>query len=144
MPESAKRFELSRQSRPGRDIDDFGPQRTSTACLPSPEVFVRNMVRGVLEVVAGVRDAEQLARWMSEDVFRRLVARTSIAARARSARRVQVYRVVHEIGSIRLSSPTDGVIEATVTASGRTRTRAIAMRLEGIDGRWRVTALCLL
>jgi hypothetical protein len=38
----------------------------------------------------------------------------------------------------------DGVVEATVTAAARARTRAIALRLEGLDGRWRVTALALL
>ena len=29
-------------------------------------------------------------------------------------------------------------------AAARTRTRAIALRIEGLDGRWRVTALALL
>jgi hypothetical protein len=53
-------------------------------------------------------------------------------------------RDVHEIRSVHLFSPVDGVFEATVIASARTRTRAIALRIEGLDGRWRVTALALL
>lgn len=48
---------------------------------------------------------------------------------------------VYEVQRVRLSSPGDGIIEATVTASARARTRALAMRIEGLDGRWRVTSL---
>ncbi|MDU0344381.1 Rv3235 family protein [Microbacterium sp. KSW2-29] len=132
-----------RSSRP-RGEEFFARQKTSTAQLPPPEVFVRNIVRGILEVLAGVREVEQLARWLSEEVYRSLVTRANLAARARSARRVPARRDVHEIRSVHISSPADGVIEATVTASARTRTRAIALRLEGMDGRWRVTALGLL
>lgn len=122
----------------------FSPQRTSAADLPSADVFTRNVVRGVLEVFAGVREVEQLARWTTEEVYRAIVVRAGLAARARSARGVPVPRDVHQIRSVHLFSPADGVIEATVTAAARTRTRAIALRLEGIDGRWRVTALALL
>lgn len=132
-----------RSSRP-RGEEFFARQKTSTAQLPPPEVFVRNIVRGILEVLAGVREVEQLARWLSEEAYRSLVTRANLAARARSARRVPARRDVHEIRSVHISSPADGVIEATVTASARVRTRAIALRLEGMDGRWRVTALGLL
>ena len=34
----------------------FAPQRTSTADLPDPEAFLRNISRGVLEIFAGVRE----------------------------------------------------------------------------------------
>lgn len=122
----------------------FAPQRTSTERLPSAEVFLRNVVRGVLEVFAGVREAEQLARWTTEEVYRAVVVRAGLAARARSARRMPAPRDVHDIRSVHLFSPADGVVEATVIASARTRTRAIAVRIEGWDGRWRVTALALL
>ncbi|MDF2992676.1 MAG: 3-hydroxyacyl-CoA dehydrogenase [Microbacterium sp.] len=124
--------------------DFFAPQKTSAARLPRADVFTRNMVRGVFEVLAGVREVEQLARWMSEEVYRSLVVRASLAKRARSARGMPTPRDVHEIRSVRLFAPIDGVVEATVTAAGRARTRAVALRLEGIDGRWRVTALALL
>ncbi|MFN3948733.1 Rv3235 family protein [Microbacterium sp.] len=140
-----KRHTRPGPSPTGRGGDDFfAPQRTPTAELPSPDVFARNTVRGILEVLAGVREAEQLARWLSEEVYRNLVARANLAARARSARRVSALRDVHVIRSVHLCSPADGVFEATVTASARVRTRAVALRFEGIDGRWRVTALGLL
>ncbi|MCM3500694.1 Rv3235 family protein [Microbacterium sp. P26] len=123
------------------DPDFFDRQRTPTAQLPPPAVFTRNVARGAFEVLAGVRRAEQLTRWMSEDVLDRLCTIKNLSARARSARRVLSLYDVYEVQRVRLSSPGDGIIEATVTASARARTRALAMRIEGLDGRWRVTSL---
>lgn len=122
----------------------FAPQRTSTAALPDAEPFLRNLTRGVLEVFAGVREVDQLARWLTEDAYRKLVARSNLAARARSARGVPAKRPIHAIMSVHHSSPADGVIESVVIVQGPARTRAVALRLEGMDGRWRATSLALL
>ncbi|MDQ1083304.1 MULTISPECIES: Rv3235 family protein [Microbacterium] len=127
-----------------RSEEFFGRQKTSAQHLPSAEKFTLNIVRGVLEVLAGVRELDQLARWLSEDVYRTVGVRASLAARARSARGMPTPRSTHIIQSVHLSSPADHVVEATVTAATRLRTRAIALRLEGLDGRWRVTSLGLL
>lgn len=140
MPRPARRFgddayELS---------DYFAPQRTSTTQLPDPEPFLRNLTRGVLEVFSGVREVEQLARWVTEDAFRKLVVRSNLSARARSARGVSAKRPVHSILSVRHSAPADGVVEAVVVVASPARTRAVAVRLEGMDGRWRATSLALL
>jgi hypothetical protein len=72
------------------------------------------------------------------------VARTNLAARARSARGVAAMRPVHTIMSVRESSPADGIVEAVVVVRGPARTRALAVRVEGMDGRWRATSLALL
>ena len=89
----------------------FAPQRTSTADLPDPETFLRNISRGVLEIFAGVREVDQLARWLTEDAYRKLVTRANLAARARSARGIPAKRPVHQIVSVRHSSPADGFVE---------------------------------
>ncbi|WP_169581635.1 MULTISPECIES: Rv3235 family protein [Microbacterium] len=122
----------------------FAPQRTPSTALPDPEPFLRNITRGVLEVLAGVREVDQLARWLTEDPYRKLVTRSNLAARARSARGVPARRPVHSILSVHQSSPADGVIESVVIVKGPARTRAVALRLEGMDGRWRATSLALL
>ena len=122
----------------------FAPQRTSTADLPDPETFLRNISRGVLEIFAGVREVDQLARWLTEDAYRKLVTRANLAARARSARGIPAKRPVHQIVSVRHSSPADGIVEGVVIVRGPARTRAVALRLEGMDGRWRATSLALL
>jgi hypothetical protein len=105
---------------------------------------VRNLTIGVLEVLAGVREVEQLARWLDEDAFRALVTRANLSARARSARGVPAVRPVHSILTVRHSSPADGVVEAVVVVATPARTRALAVRLEGWDRRWRATSLALL
>jgi len=122
----------------------FEPQRTSAAALPDPIPFLRNLTRGVLEVFAGVRDVDQLARWLTEDAYRTLATRANLAARARSARGMPARRPVHALGTVRHQSPVDGVIESVVIVHGPARTRAVALRLEGMDGRWRATSLALL
>ena len=71
------------------ELDEFfAPQRTSSSALPDPDPLVRNLTRGVLEVLAGVREIEQLARWLTEDAYRALLTRANLATRARSARGV--------------------------------------------------------
>jgi hypothetical protein len=40
--------------------------------------------------------------------------------------------------------PRDGVVEAVVIVRGRARARAVAIRLEGLDRRWRATAIHVL
>ena len=122
----------------------FAPQRTSSDDLPDPLTLVKNLTIGVLEVLAGVRDVDQLARWLGEDAYRALVTRANLSARARSARGIAAVRPAHRILTERTCVPADGVIEAVVVVSGPVRTRAVAMRLEGWDGRWRATSLALL
>ncbi|MFT4051337.1 MAG: Rv3235 family protein [Microbacterium sp.] len=124
--------------------DYFAPQRTPSRELPAPEPLLANVTIGVLEVLAGVREVDQLARWLGEDAFRALVTRANLAARARSARGVTPARPSYRIVSTRCSSPADGVVEAVVITAGPARTRAIAVRLEGWDGRWRATSLAAL
>ena len=127
------------------DVDEFfAPQRTSSSALPDPDALLRNLTRGVLEVLAGVREIEQLARWLTEDAYRALLTRANLATRARSARGVPATRPVHAIRSVRVCVRADGVVEAVVVVVTPARTRAVAMRLQGIDRRWRATSLALL
>jgi hypothetical protein len=127
------------------ELDEyFAPQRTHSHDLPTPDPLLRNLTLGVLEVLAGVREIEQLARWLTEDAYRSLVTRANLATRARSARGVPAVRPVHRILSVRECAPADSVVEAVVIVSGPARTRAVAIRLEGMDRRWRATSLALL
>jgi transcription antitermination factor NusA-like protein len=45
--------------------------------------------------------------------------------------------------SIRVGEPADGIAEISAVIRQGERHRAVAVRLEGIDGRWRCTALQL-
>jgi hypothetical protein len=48
------------------------------------------------------------------------------------------------VSSTHVFEPADGVVEATAVVVGGPRARAVALRLEGWDGRWRCTRLALL
>ncbi|KQS23014.1 hypothetical protein ASG05_03735 [Frigoribacterium sp. Leaf186] len=107
-------------------------------------MLVENLVRCVVEILAGARDLDQVSRWVTEDVYRTLHTRVVLAARARSAHGTRVQRPAFTVGGIRLSSPVEGVVEAVVVLHGRARSRAVAVRLETYDRRWRATAVHVL
>ena len=122
--------------------------RTAHACKGAARAVglrpIEQTCHAMETLLAGVRDVDQLARWLTEEPYRKLVTRSNLAARARSARGVPARRPVHAILSVHHSSPADGVVESVVIVQGPARTRAVALRLEGVDGRWRATSLALL
>jgi Family of unknown function (DUF6459) len=128
---------LSPQDLPGTDAF-FAPQPTPSTALPDPAVLTRSLVQAVVEVLGGVRPAAQLLRWLSADVYAGVQRRAALAARIRGGR-APARRVV--VRHVRVSVPRDGVAEAAVAVRDGDRVRAVALRLEGLDGRWRVTAL---
>ena len=122
----------------------FGHQPSDRSALPDPEPLLENLTRCVVEVLAGARDLEQMARWVTDDVYRHLLKRVVLSTRARQATGVVASRPTFAIGSITVCEPHDGVVEAVVIVRGRARSRAVAIRLEGLDGRWRASAINVL
>lgn len=122
----------------------FGHQPATREVLPNPEPLLENLTRCVIEILAGARDLEQIARWVSDDVYRHLLKRVVLSTRARQAKNQKVSRPSFTIGSTAMCEPRDGVIEAVVIVRGRARSRAVAIRLEGLDRRWRATAINVL
>jgi hypothetical protein len=122
----------------------FGQQPTSTAALPDPRPLLENLTRCVVEILAGARELEQIARWVSDDVYRHLLKRVVISSRARQAKGQKPTRPAFTIGSTTVCEPRDGVVEAVIIVRGRARVRAVALRLEGLDNRWRATAINVL
>jgi len=135
----------SKVIRPSFVPDEFfGHQPTSSSELPDPSPLIENLTRCVIEVLAGARELEQISRWVTDEVYRHLLKRVVLSARARQAKGGATVRPVFTIGSISQFSPRDGVVEAVVIVRGRARTRAVALRLEGLDARWRATAINVL
>ncbi len=122
----------------------FGHQPSPTRALPNPQPLLENLTRCVIEILAGARDLEQIARWVTDDVYRHLLKRVVLSARARQARGQTATRPTFSLGSVTMCEPRDGVVEAVVIVRGRARTRAVAIRLEGLDRRWRATAIHVL
>ena len=122
----------------------FGHQPTGREALPNPEPLLENLTRCVIEILAGARDLEQIARWVTDDVYKHLLKRVVLSARARQAKGQSAVRPAVTIGSLSMCEPRDGVVEAVVIVHGRARSRAVAIRLEGMDSRWRATAINVL
>lgn len=127
------------------DVEDlFGHVPSPTTALPAPKPIIAGLTRNVVEILAGARDLDQVARWVSDDVYKMLLKRTVLSARARQARGERVSRPAITLGPTHCSEPADGVVEAVTVVHGRGRSRSVAIRLEGIDRRWRATAIAVL
>lgn len=125
------------------DLDAFfGVQRTTD--LPDPTPLITNLARCVIEVLAGAREVEQLARWVTDDVYTHLLRRAMLAVRARNAKGQAPMRPHFGIMSTHTFEPCPGVVEATVIVRMPHRVRAIAIRVEGLDHRWRATSISVL
>lgn len=112
----------------------FAAVRTPRAELPALGPHATTLVRALLEVLAGDRPLRQLARCTSPAVYDELevlVSPTAPRPWAGTLRRVL------------LSEPLPGIAEVTAVVVHGARTVAMALRFEGVDGRWQLTALQL-
>lgn len=109
---------------------DSGIRHTSSADLPPALGSATMLCRALLEVLTGRRDLNQLRIHCAPDVFAGM--RTKIdAARLRPAMLL----------SIAVCQPADGIAEVSVIFRSAGRTRALALRMQGVDGYWRITVL---
>lgn len=123
----------------GDEEDPFRPRLTPRVALPDPRLWAARFVQALVEVVAGERPNTQLVRWTSTEVHDQLDERVRLvaAAGAPGVRRAPRWLV----RSVHVSEPVDGVAEVCGLVTRAGRHAALALRLEGIDGRWRCTAL---
>lgn len=122
------------------DAQLFGPQATPRADLPEPVEWAGQIAQAIVEVMSGVRLSAQVVRWTTPEVYAVIARRGAVAARRRSASpRVRPQRA--RVRSVRVCEPADGVAECSVVVGEGDRVRAMALRLVGQDGRWRVEAL---
>jgi Family of unknown function (DUF6459) len=104
--------------------------------LPDPRPWTARLAQAIAEVLAGARPASQLSRVATLDVLR-LLERGSgrLGARADGPPQRPI------VGSVHISEPRDGVAEACAVVDTGPRIRALALRLEGVNGQWRCTAV---
>ncbi|MEP6761574.1 MAG: Rv3235 family protein [Sporichthyaceae bacterium] len=118
------------------DEVEFGPQPTPRAALPEPRTWAGRFVQAVTEVLAGDRPASQLVRWTTTEVYDAVACR--ITSGARPGGPIPARAVVR---SVHVTEPADGVAEVSALVRRGIRCTAVALRLEGMDGRWQCTAL---
>jgi len=112
---------------------------TSRADLPEPKRWTAQLVQAVVEVLADERPRQQLVRWLSPSIYADISA--TVLARSQPRKPTRARR---SVSSVHIFEPADGIIEATAIVVGGARARAVALRLEGWDGRWRCTRLAIL
>ncbi len=119
----------------------FGPQRTSRSDLPDPAEWAARLTRSLLEVMTGLRPGPQLVRWTTPEVYAVVARRGALVARRAAEGRAPRTRHPVVVHRVRVCEPADGVAEAAVVVRHGPRVRAVAIRLVGQDGTWRVSAL---
>ncbi|MBV9174069.1 MAG: hypothetical protein JOZ81_28745 [Chloroflexi bacterium] len=115
--------------------DSFGVRPTGRGDLPDPESFTRRLLVGAFEVLGGRRSLHQLAPHVSARVYAALVTDVERVTTRRK------WRTPPAVRSIRVCEPADGVAEVAAVIYSAGRSRAVALRLEGLDGRWRCVRL---
>jgi hypothetical protein len=121
--------------RLSRSPDSFAARPTGRAELPEAAAFARRFVIAVIETATGRRSAAQLSRYTSLGVQAGLSRDAGQLARLGTAFRPASVHSVH------LAEPADGVAEVAAIVRTGDRFRAVALRLEGLDGRWRCVRL---
>jgi Family of unknown function (DUF6459) len=158
-PRPASRVTSWETVAPGRHIqgtlalafahdDDAGPRPTGgetsaprtgrPGVLPEPRAWAAMFVQAAMEVAGGLRSAGQLVRWTTPDVHAILVRRGALTTRVHTPGR--------PVGKPRLRAlnactPRPGICEVGAVIAEPDRVRAVAFRMEGLHGRWRVTEL---
>ena len=127
-------------------LDDEGlyPTEEEIALLPDPLPLLPTIATLVVEVIAGVRNISQLAAVLSDDVYQRLRDRAIAVAQNRVREGLPPKAPMLSVGALQRKDPKDGVIESVVLVQSPTRTRAVTIRLEGINHRWRATAVSVI
>ncbi|WP_456788010.1 Rv3235 family protein [Cellulomonas sp. P5_C5] len=113
---------------------------TDARTLPDgdPSAVARAVGLASLEVLAGRRSVAQLARWLTPGVYETLQVRAGLTQRVLGTSGGTRPPVVRRARACRVDPH---VLEASLVADDGVRVRAVALRLEGHRGAWRVTAL---
>ena len=128
-PDTVARLRLATTS------DPFALRPTGRHELPDPAVFARRFVIAVIETAAGRRPVSHLGRHTAPAVQAGLARKAGQITRLGTAQRPATLHSLH------FAEPADGVAEVAAVVRIGDRFRAIALRLEGLDGRWRCVRL---
>jgi hypothetical protein len=112
--------------------DDDRPRPTSAIELPDIAQWSMSFTINLLEIIAGRRQPAQLATRCHHVIYRQLLAM------------VGCEKEIGRIRKIHQDQPLDGICESVITVRFGERVRALAIRTEGVDGRWLCTALRLM
>lgn len=102
------------------------------------KAWAGRLAQALVEAVAGRRPVPQLLRWTTPEVYADVERRAAAVARAAGGR---ARSVRPQVRSVHLCRPTPDAAEVSVHLSHGPRSRALALRLERVRGRWQCAAL---
>lgn len=105
-----------------------GVPSTASSDLPPAQHFGQMLARAIVEAIGGTRPLAQLRTHCAPDVFAGLTARAGNLEGAK-------------VSSVRICEPADGAAKVSAVYKTGRRARALAFRIQGLNGRWRITAL---
>lgn len=110
-------------------------ERTPTAQLPDVAPVAHALVQGLAEVLAGARPLRLFRLHLDVALYSRLSARLADGRRRPGPRPQRV------VASLHVQARPEGVAEVCGTLCRDGRYGAVALRLEGFEGRWVCTEL---
>lgn len=128
------------------DLDEAPglPPRPSLRIVTGAEreldAFSARFAQAVVEVIGGDRGVHQLMRWTTEGVYADLMRRSHALHRTTPGDQ-RLRRVRATVRSVHLFRPHDDAAELSIHVRHGQRSRAIAARIERIEGRWRCSVL---
>jgi hypothetical protein len=104
------------------------------------DAFSARFAQAVVEVIGGDRGVHQLMRWTTEWVYADLMHRAH-ALQSATPGDQRRRRVRATVRSVHLFRPHEDAAELSIHVRHGHRSRAIAARIERIEGRWRCSVL---
>ena len=111
---------------------DFAPNPSPLTELPNIDRWTLTYVVSVLEILAGRRSVQQVARSTHRFTYNSLL------------KKIGNLKEVPKIRKFHRHQPIEGVVEVTVTLVFSERVRVLAARFEGVDRKWLCTEVEIL
>ena len=111
---------------------DFAPNPSPLNELPNIERWTLTYVVSILEILAGRRSIQQVARSTHRFTYNSLM------------KKIGILKEVPKIRKFHRHQPIEGVVEVTVTLVFSERVRVLAARFEGVDRKWLCTEVEIL
>ncbi len=140
VPLSAVQGTLALELDPYPGLPSTPELRLVAGGPPALRPWVARFIQAVVEVTSGDRGPQQLVRCMGRSVHRDLVERCAVLNAVASGEQRRS-RLRPQVRSVHVQQPTPLSAEVTVHVRHGARSRALAARIELIDGHWWCVAL---
>lgn len=140
-----KSFNHTARRRAAADAESYRQiTEAEVAQLPDPTPILQAIATSVVEVISGVRSLDQLANLVSNQVYDRLRQKVTQRAQSEAYQSRPKLAPKFAVRKVHQESPRPGIIESVVLLSSAVRTRAVTIRLEPVNKRWRATDISIL